>query len=76
MVGHGDGATGALLATDGPELLEGRGTLDGRGVVALGDEDVVDAAVGGDGALVLSAGGGVVGTEVLDGNQYCRLELC
>lgn len=55
VVGHGDGSAGALAATDGPELLEGGGSLNGGLVGARGDEDVVGAAVGCHGALVLGA---------------------
>jgi hypothetical protein len=63
---HVDGAGRALALADGPELLEGRGALDGRSVGALVGVDVVDAAVDGDRALLGGAGAGVVGAEVLD----------
>jgi hypothetical protein len=66
VVGDRDGAGRALALTDGPELLEVRGALDGRSVGALVGVDVVDAAVGGDGSLLGGAGAGVVGAEVLD----------
>jgi hypothetical protein len=59
-------ATDTLLLTDGPELVEGGGTLD-RGLVdTLGAVDIVGAAVTADGAEPLGAGGGVVGAEGLD----------
>jgi hypothetical protein len=63
---HVDGAASSLLLTNGPELLEVAGALDGRGVPALADGDVIGAAVGVDGALALGARGRVVGAEVLD----------
>jgi hypothetical protein len=45
-------ATDTLLLADGPELLEGRGAVDGGLVDARGLEDVVGAAVDGDGGLL------------------------
>ena len=63
---HVDGAGRALALADRPELLEGRGALDGRCVGALVGVDIVDAAVDGDRALLGGAGAGVVGAEVLD----------
>lgn len=47
-----DGAADALLLADGPELREGRRAVDGGLVDARGLEDVVVAAVRGDGALL------------------------
>ena len=61
-----DGAAGAVVLADGPVLLKGRGAVDGGLVGAGGLEDVVDAAVDGDGALEGGGGGGVVGPEGLD----------
>jgi hypothetical protein len=61
-----DGAAGAVVLADGPVLLKGRGAVDGGLVGAGGLEDVVDAAVDGDGALEGGGGGGVVGAEGLD----------
>jgi hypothetical protein len=45
-------ATDTLLLADGPELLEGRRAVDGGLVDARGLEDVVGAAVDGDGGLL------------------------
>lgn len=66
MVPRCDGAADALGGTDGPVLLEGAGALDGGGVGAGGDVDVVGAPVGGDGAHAGGARGGVVGAVGLD----------
>ena len=61
---HVDGATGALVDADRPELVEGAGALDGRLVGALGLVDVVDGAVRSDGAELGGTGRGIV---LLDG---------
>lgn len=61
-----DGSTGALGLADGPVLVEGRGTDDGRRVYALGLVDVVCSSVGGDGALPRGTGGRVISAEVFD----------
>jgi hypothetical protein len=61
-----DSAADALLATDGPVLVKGRGTLDGRLVDAAGLVDVVGAAVVIDCAEPGGAGRGVVGAVSLD----------
>lgn len=61
-----DRSAGSLLLANGPELLEGLSTVDGRLVDTGALEDVVVAAVDVDGALAGGAGRGVVGTEVLD----------
>lgn len=45
VVGHVDGASGAVLATDGPVLLEAGGAVDLRNVVVVQAVDVVDTAV-------------------------------
>jgi len=63
---HVDGAGRALALADRPELLEGRGALDGRSVGTLVGVDVVDAAVDSDRSLLGGAGAGVVGAEVFD----------
>lgn len=66
VVADGDGTAGALGAADGPELGEGGSPYD-RGLVdALAGVDVVDGAVGSDGAEGLRAGGGVVVAKVLN----------
>jgi hypothetical protein len=61
-----DRATNTLLLPDGPELLEGRGAVDRRLVDTGGLEDVVGAAVGGDGSLLLSSRTRVVRAICLD----------
>jgi len=61
-----DGAAGAVLLADGPELLEGGGTLDGRLVGAGGLEEGVGAAVDLGGANGGGGGGRVVGAEGLN----------
>lgn len=66
VVLHGDAATDALLGADGPVLLEGAGTVDGRLVGASGNIEVVGTAVGGDAALVLGPAAGVVGAVRLN----------
>ena len=66
MVGDCDGAGRALALADRPELLEGRGALDGRSVGALVGVDVVDSTINGDRSLLGGASAGVVGAEVLD----------
>ena len=63
---HVDGAGRALALADRPELLEGRGALDGRSVGTLVCVDVVDATINGDRSLLGGACAGVVGAEVLD----------
>lgn len=72
---HVDGAADALVLADRPVLTEGPGAVDGRLVGPGGDVDVVVAAVGGDAAEVLSAGAGVVGSEVLDLRLLARAFL-
>jgi hypothetical protein len=61
-----DATGGSVILADGPVLLEGLSTVDGGGVGTGLGEDVVGAAVNLDGALLLSTGGGVVVTELLD----------
>ena len=61
-----DGAAGAVLLADGPVLLEGGGTLDGRLVGAGGLEEGVGAAVDLGRAHGGGGGGGIVGAEGLD----------
>ena len=63
---HVNGAADALVLADRPVLAESPGAVDGGLVGSGGDVDVVVAAVGGDAAEELSAGAGVVGSEVLD----------
>jgi hypothetical protein len=65
MVGHGDGATGALLLAHGEVLLESRGARDGGLVVAGVGADLVGAAVGSQGAETLGLAAGVVVAVVL-----------
>jgi hypothetical protein len=52
--------TNTLLLPNGPELLEGGCSVDRRLVSACGLEDVVGAAVSGNGTLLLSSRTGVV----------------
>lgn len=61
-----DGASGTLVATNGPELLEGASSVDRRLVGAGGDGKIVDGAVDGDATLVLSTRRRVVGAEVFN----------
>lgn len=66
VVLHVDRAADALGGADGPVLLKGLRAVD-RGLVgARRDVDVVGAAVGVDGALVLAAAAGVVGAVGVD----------
>jgi hypothetical protein len=66
VVGEGNGSAGALVAADGPVLLEGSGTNDGWLVGTGGDEEIVDGSIGGNGTSVGSTRRWVVGTEVLN----------
>jgi hypothetical protein len=63
---HVDRTAGALVLTNRPVLLKGRGAIDGRlvGTSSLGN--LVRRAISGDGALVLGVGRRVVGAEVLN----------
>lgn len=61
-----DGARGTVLLADGPVLLEGGSTLDGRLVGAGGLEESVGAAVDLGSANSAGGGGRVVGTECLN----------
>ena len=61
-----DATGGSVILADGPVLLKGLSAVDGGGVGTGLGEDVVGAAVNLDGALLLSTGGGVVVTELLD----------
>jgi hypothetical protein len=63
---HVDGTAGALVAADGPVLVEGLDAIDGRLLVAGGHVDIVGVTVGVDGSLLLSILAGVVRTVVLD----------
>lgn len=61
-----DGSRASLVPSNGPELLEGRSSID-RWLVGSGaDQDVVNTAVDCDGSFVGSTGRWVVGTEVLN----------
>lgn len=64
--GHVDGTADALVLADRPVLLEGPRSLNGRGVDARADAELVVAAVSIDRALVLRARRGVVRAPVLD----------
>jgi hypothetical protein len=61
-----DRAAGALVGAYGPELVKGRGALDGWLVDALGLGDLVGAAVLGDGAQLGRLRRGVVVAKRLD----------
>ena len=61
-----DATGGSVILADGPVLLKGLSAVDGGSVGTGLGEDVVGAAVNLDGALLLSTGGGVVVTELLD----------
>lgn len=66
VVLHVDRAAGALVAADGPVLVEGLGSVNGRLLVPRADVQIVCVAVGVDGAPVLGAVTGVVGSQVLN----------
>jgi hypothetical protein len=59
-------AAHTLLLPNAPKLLESRRAINARLVGARGLQDIVGAAVGGDGTLFLSSRSGVVGTVGLD----------
>lgn len=61
-----DGSAAALVLADGPELLEGRGAIDGWLVGTGADENVIVGAVDVDSSLLLGSARGVVSAEVLD----------
>lgn len=61
-----DRSAGTLVASNRPELLKGLVTLNGGGVDTGADVDVVDRSVNSDLTLLLAAGRGVVGAEVLN----------
>lgn len=63
---HVNGATGALVVTNRPVLLESARALNRRLVVALSLQDTVGAAVDIDGTLLLRGRRRVVRAEVLD----------
>lgn len=66
MVCSGDGTARTLASTDGPVLLEGSSSLNGRLVCTGGLEDLVCGTVGGDTADFGGGGGGIVGAKVFD----------
>lgn len=66
VVGHGDGAALALALTDRPVLGESAGTGDGWLVGTGVCADGIGAAIGLDGAEVLSVLARVVGAVGLD----------
>lgn len=61
-----DGSAGTLVASNRPVLLKGLVTLNRGGVDTGADVDVIDRSVNGDLTLLLAAGRGVVGAEVLN----------
>jgi hypothetical protein len=63
---HIDSAAAALVAADGPVLVEGLLAVDRGLVVAGGLVQIIGVAVVVDGALVLASRAGVVGAVVLD----------
>lgn len=63
---HVDGTAGALVAANGPVLVEGLDAVDGRLLVAGGHVDIVSITVGVDSSLLLSILSGVVSTVVLN----------
>jgi hypothetical protein len=69
-------ASDALASPHTPELLERRRPINRRLVGAGRLEDVVSAAVGLDGALLLSSRGGVVGTVGLDDVVFDERVAC
>ena len=66
VVLNSDATARPLGLTDGPELVEGGGTVDGGLVDTLGLADLVRAAVGGDTTLLLTVLAGVVGAVVFN----------
>lgn len=61
-----DGSANAVVLADGPELVEGGSSLDGRLIHTSGLENVVGAVVGLDGSELFGSGGGIVGAEALN----------
>jgi hypothetical protein len=61
---RGDGAASPFAGADRPVLLECGSTYDGRLVCAGGGEDVVGAAVAGDGPFLRSGGRRIIGSVV------------
>jgi len=66
VVGGGDTTARALDLADGPELVEGRGALDGGLVYTDGVVNVIGTAIGGNGAKARGPTARVIGSEVLD----------
>lgn len=60
MVSSGDCSAGALGATDGPVLVEGGSSRDGRLVHLLVGIDIIDGSIGVHGSLEGHAAAGVV----------------
>lgn len=61
-----DGASRALITTNGPVLLEGLGSVNRRSVGPGGLIEVVGRAINGNLTLLRGAGRGVIGTEVFN----------
>jgi hypothetical protein len=66
VVSSSDGTRRALVLANAPVLVEGSGTRDGGLVGADALVDIVNGAVGGDGAHVLETAAGVVGAVGLE----------
>lgn len=66
MCANIDGTASALVATDGPELLECCCAVDGGLVGPGAGGHVVDGPVEGDGALCASSTGRIVCAEILN----------
>lgn len=72
---HVDGAAGALVAADGPVLVEGLGAVDGGLLHAGSLVEIVGVAVVVDGALVLASRARVVSAVALDDLDIVNGEL-
>jgi hypothetical protein len=66
VVLHVDGTAGTLVAADGPVLVEGLGSIDGRLLVPGGDVEVVRVTIRVESTLVLSVGSRVVRAVVFN----------
>lgn len=74
VVAGRDCSAHAFRLADGPILLKGLCAVDGGGVGSRADVNVVRTTITGDGSLLGSAAGRVVGTEGLD-DVILRVEV-
>jgi hypothetical protein len=61
-----DATSGSVVLANGPVLLKGLSTINGGSVGTGLGEDVVGAAIDLDSSLLLSSGGGIIITELLN----------